>query len=146
MTTPAFVWMKPRPIQNVASARDSGWWNALVFSQMEATSTKDRIDLLVVVPDVFVFIDPQISPVLIGSSKRLPVVWNDLVAELSAKIAEGDVNCFTLPFAGTLVNDSTDTAFDCGDTVDYQLGFKMLATQLFRRKVWEADIVKVAFE
>jgi hypothetical protein len=48
--------------------------------------------------------------------------------------------------AGTLVNDSTDTAFDCGDTVDYQLGIKMLATQLFRRQVWEADIVKIAFE
>jgi hypothetical protein len=113
---------------------------------MEAASTNYRIDLFVVVPDVFVFVDPQISPVLIGSSKRLPVVGNDLVAELSTKIAKGYVNRFTLPFAGTLVNDSTDTAFDCGDTVDDQLGIEMLPTQLFRRQVREADIVKVAFE
>jgi len=113
---------------------------------MGATSANDRIDLFVVVPDVFVFIDPQISPVLIGSGKRFPVIRNDLIAELSTKIAEGDVNCFTLPFARTLVNDRTDTAFDCGDTVDDQLGIKMLATQLFRRQVREADIVKVAFE
>ena len=97
------------------------------------------------VPDVFVFIDPQISPVLIGSRKRLSVVRNDLVAKLSIKIAKGYVNCFTLSFAGTLVNDGTDTAFDCGDTVDDQLGIEMLATQLFRRQVREANIVKVAF-
>ena len=64
----------------------------------------------------------------------------------ACRLAEGDVNRFTLPFGGTLVNDSTDTAFDCGDTVDYQLGIKMLATQLFRRQVWEADIVKIPFE
>jgi hypothetical protein len=113
---------------------------------MEAASTNYRIDLFVVVPNVFVFIDPQISPVLIGSSKRLPVVGNDLVAELSTKVAESYVDCFTLPFAGTLVNDSTDTAFDCGDTVDDQLGIEMLATQLSCRQVREADIVKVAFE
>jgi hypothetical protein len=113
---------------------------------MEATSTNDRINLFVVVPDVFVLIDPQISPVLIGSSKRLPVVRNDLVAELSTKIAEGYINCFALPFAGSLVNDGTDTAFDCGDTVDCQLGIEMLAAQLFRRQVREANIIKVVFE
>jgi hypothetical protein len=113
---------------------------------VEATSTNDRIDLFVLVSDVFVFIDPQISPVLIGSGKRFPVIRNDLVAELSTKIVEGYVDCFTLPFARTLVNDRTDTAFDCGDTVDYQLGLEMLATQLSRRQVREVDIVKVAFE
>jgi hypothetical protein len=113
---------------------------------MEATSTNDWVDFFVVMPDIFVFIDPQISPVLIGPSKRLPVVGNDLVAELSTKIAEGYVDCFTLPFAGTLVNGSADTAFDCGDTVDDQLGIEMLAPQLFRRQVREADFVKVAFE
>jgi hypothetical protein len=98
------------------------------------------------VPDVFVFIDPQISPVLIGSRKRFPVVRNDLVPKLSAKIAEGYVNCFTLSFVGILVNDSVDAAFDCRDAVDYQFGIEMLATQLFGRKVREANIVKVAFD
>jgi hypothetical protein len=113
---------------------------------MEATSTNDRIHLFVVMPDVFVFIHPQISSLLIGSSKSLSVIRNDLVAELSTKIAESYVDCFPLPFAGTLVNDSTDAAFDCGDTVDDQLGIEMLATQLFRRQVREANVVKVAFD
>jgi hypothetical protein len=113
---------------------------------VEAASTNDRVDLFVMVPDVFVFIDPQISPVLIGSRKRLPFVRNHLVTKLSTKIAEGYVNCFTLSFVGTLVNDSMDAAFDCRDAVDYQLGIEMLATQLFRRKVREANVVKVAFD
>jgi hypothetical protein len=113
---------------------------------VEAASTNDRVDLFVMVPDVFVFIDPQISPVLIGSRKRLPVVRNDLVAKLSTKIAEGYVNCFTLSFVGTLINDSMDAAFDCRDAVDYQLRIEMLATQLFGRQVREANIVKGAFD
>jgi len=53
-----------------------------------------------------------------------------------------------IPEAATTVvkSDSMDAAFDCLDAVDYQLGIEMLATQLFRRQVREANIVKVAFD
>ena len=95
---------------------------------MEITSANYRIELFVMVPDVFVLIDPQISPVYIGSRKRLTIVRNDLVTEFPTKIAEGYFHCLALPFAGALVNDSADTTFDCGDPVDYQLGIEMLAT------------------
>ena len=51
-----------------------------------------------------------------------------------------------LAAGGVPSQGSTDTAFDCGDTVDDQLGIEMLATQLFRRQVREANVVKVVFD